>query len=68
MLSIFVVGLQLTEILMPWRHTTNEQLDTQMEVFEESRVEDNNNVIMPGGVDLNSHEDIFNALFVKVNL
>ncbi len=37
-----------------------------MEVFEESQAEDDNQMIMPGGIDLNSHQDIFNALFTKV--
>ncbi len=43
-------------------------LATQIDVFEETQVEDDSHVIMPGGIDLNSHEDIFNALFVKVNI
>ena len=47
--------------------STNEVLATQIDVFEETQAEDDSHVIMPGGVDLNSHEDIFNALFIKVD-
>ena len=54
-------------MLSPWRLTTNEVLATQIEVFEDSQTEDDASITMPGGVDLNSHEDIFNALYTKVN-
>lgn len=53
-------------MLSPWRLSTNEVLATQIEVFEESQAEDDENMTMPGGVDLNSHEDVFSALFTKV--
>ena len=60
------LGLQLIEVLSSWRLTTNEDLATQIEVFEDTQTEDDSYMTMPGGVDLNSHEDIFNALFSKV--
>lgn len=54
------------EVLAPWRLSTHDVLATQVEVFEESHEEDSSHMTMPGGLDLNSHEDIFNALFTKV--
>ena len=59
-------ALQLVEVLQPWRHSTNEVLATQIEVFEDSQVEDDSHMTMPGGIDLNSHDDVFNTLFTKV--
>ena len=61
-------GLQLTDVLLPWKHSTHDDLATQIDVFEESTVEDNTHLDMPGGINLNSHEDIFNALFAKVSI
>lgn len=40
---------------------------TQVEVFEEGIQEDAGQTELPGGVDLNSHEDMFNAVFGKVD-
>lgn len=65
--QICVVALHLIEVLSPWRLSTNEVLATQVDVFEESQAEDESHMTMPGGLDLNSHQDIFNALFTKVN-
>lgn len=59
-------ALHLLESVAQWRLSTNEVLATQIEVFEESQAEDDSQMTMPGGIDLNSHEDIFNALFTKV--
>ena len=56
----------MLEVLSPWRHTTDENLATQIEVFQEGQAEDNDQMNMPGGVDINSHEDMFNAVFAKV--
>lgn len=60
------IALQVIEVLLPWRLSTNEVLATQIEVFEESQGEDDANMTIPGGVDLNSHQDVFSALFTKV--
>ncbi len=54
------------EVLLPWRLSTDEALATQIEVFEESQEEDNACITMPGGIDLNAHQDVFNAIFTKV--
>lgn len=61
-------ALQLVEVLSPWRLSTQEVLATQIEVFEESQEEDNALTTTPEGLDLNSHEDIFNTLFTKVSV
>ena len=47
-------------------HTDDERLATQLEVWEESQLEDQTHLEMPGGTDINSHEDMFNAVFGKV--
>ena len=62
------LALQLVEVLTPWRLSTQEGLATQIEVFEESQEEDNSLTTTPEGLDLNSHEDIFNTLFTKVSV
>ena len=52
--------------LVPLRHNADEQLATQLEVFEESHSEDNSHTEMPGGINLDNHEDIFQAVYGKV--
>lgn len=67
-LYLFIpVALHLVEVLSPWRLSTDDVLATQIEVFEESQEEDNARLTMPGGLDLNSHQDVFGALFTKVS-
>lgn len=66
MSCLLTVALHLLEVLAPWKLSTNEVLATQIEVFEESQDEDNSLLTTPEGLDLNSHEDIFNSLFTKV--
>ncbi|XP_064401123.1 inverted formin-2-like isoform X3 [Halichondria panicea] len=61
-----LIALQLLEVLSPWRHTEDEGLGTQLEVFHESRSDDDDQMTMPGSVDISSHEDLFNALYAKV--
>ena len=63
---LLCIALQLQEILTPWRHTADEALATQIDVFEESHSEDDSQLNMPGGIDINSHEDMFNAVLAKV--
>lgn len=60
--------MQLLETLSRWRHTEDEGLGTQLEVFHESYSDDTEAMSMPGGVDITSHEDMFNALYAKVTL
>ena len=60
------IALELQDILSPWRHTDNEALATQIDVFEDSYSEDQSQLDMPGGIDIHSHEDMFNAVLAKV--
>ena len=60
-------ALQLLDVLSPWRHTTNEALAIQIQVFNEVHAEDNYHLDKPGGVDVNSHEDVFHAVLNKVS-
>ena len=56
----------LSEDPLSHRDADDERLATQLEVWEESQQEDQTQLEMPGGVDINSHEDMFNAVFGKV--
>ena len=48
-------------------HTTNEALTVQIQVFNESLAEDSAHLDEPGGVDVNSSEDMFHAILSKVS-
>ena len=65
--NINYTALQLLDILSPWRHTTNEALAIQIQVFNEAHAEDNDHMDKPGGVDMDSYEDMFHALLNKVS-
>ena len=56
----------LFTLFLPARHTADDLLSTQIEVFEESQSEDNAQLEMPGGIDIHSHDDMFNAVLAKV--
>ena len=48
------------------RHEEDEDLTVQLDVFEEQRLDDEDELITPDGVDLTSHLDVFHALFQRV--
>lgn len=50
------------------RHNDDEELLVQLDVFEEQRLEDEDDLSSPEGVNLTSHLDVFHALFRKVCL
>lgn len=50
-----------------YRFIADEALSTQLNIFEESFTEDNHLMEMPGAVDINSHEDMFRAVFEKAS-
>ena len=58
--------MELLEVLSPMRISAEEALAMQIEVFEDGHHADQNQLDMPGGLDINSHCDIFNAVFTKV--
>ena len=60
-------ALELLDLLLPWRHTANEALAIQIQVFKESHAEDSGHLDKPGGVNVNSHEDLFHAVLNKVS-
>lgn len=49
------------------RHTTDNELRIQLDVFEDERLKDQDDYITAEGVDLNSHVDVFHALMKQVN-
>ena len=59
-------ALQLLDVLSLWRHTTNEALAIQIQVFNEAHAGDNALMDMPGGIDINSPEEVFNVVLNKV--
>lgn len=59
-------AMQLLEVLSPMRNSAEEALATQLEVFDDGHHADLGQLDMPGGVDINSHSDVFNAVFGKV--
>ena len=63
---IIYAALRLLDVLSPWRHTTDEALVVQIQVFNEAHAEDTDHLDKPGGVDVNSHEDVFHAVLNKV--
>ncbi|XP_068701516.1 inverted formin-2-like isoform X1 [Montipora foliosa] len=60
-------GLGLLDILSTLRHDDDEDLLVQLDVFEEQRLEDEEELSSPEGVNLTSHLDVFHALFRKVS-
>ena len=53
-------------LFVPPRHNDDEDLLVQLDVFEEQRLEDEEDLSSPEGVNLTSHLDVFHALFKKV--
>ena len=48
------------------RHTEDDDINLQLDLFDEIRRQDEESMSLPSGVDLNSHLDMFNAVFWKV--
>jgi hypothetical protein len=48
------------------RHSEDDDINTQIDLFDEIRQQDEEEMSVPGGIDLNSHLDMFNAVFCKV--
>ncbi|XP_028397641.1 inverted formin-2-like isoform X1 [Dendronephthya gigantea] len=61
------IGLQLLDILGEIRHTDDNELRIQLDVFEDERLKDEDDYTTPEGVDLNSHVDIFHALLKQIS-
>ena len=53
-------------VLTLCRYNDDEELLVQLDVFEEQRLEDEDDLSTPEGVNLTSHLDVFHALFRKV--
>ena len=67
-LHLLYLGLNLLDILTTFADTEDEGLQVQIEVFHESNTEDDDALTeaQPGGIDLNNHQQVFNAVFQKV--
>ena len=55
-----------TFVLLLLRHLDDDDLLVQLDVFEEQRLEDEEDLSTPEGINLTSHLDVFHALFKKV--
>jgi hypothetical protein len=49
------------------RHSENDDLNIQMDIFDEIRRQDEEEMSVPGGINLNNHFDMFNAVLCKVS-
>nr|KAF6484953.1 inverted formin 2 [Rousettus aegyptiacus] len=62
------IGLQLLDILTRLRNLEDADLLIQLEAFEEAKAEDQEELLqLCGGVDMNSHQEVFASLFHKVS-
>ncbi|XP_045415480.1 inverted formin-2 isoform X2 [Lemur catta] len=62
------VGLQLLDVLTRLRDLEDADLLIQLEAFEEAKAEDEEELLhVSGGVDMNSHQEVFASLFHKVS-
>ncbi|XP_069921461.1 inverted formin-2 isoform X4 [Oryctolagus cuniculus] len=62
------IGLQLLDVLTRLRDLEDEDLLIQLEAFEEAKAEDEEELLrVSGGVDMNSHQEVFARLFHKVS-
>ncbi|XP_074852503.1 inverted formin-2-like isoform X2 [Carettochelys insculpta] len=62
------IGLQLLDILTKLRDIEDEDLLIQCETFEESKAEDDEELLkICGGIDMNNHHEVFSCLFNKVS-
>ncbi|KAK2855786.1 hypothetical protein Q5P01_004521 [Channa striata] len=62
------IGLQLLDLLPRLRDKSDEDLNIQCDVFEDSLTEDEEEMErLYGGIDMNSHQQVFTSLFAKVS-
>ncbi|XP_070105462.1 inverted formin-2 isoform X4 [Equus caballus] len=62
------IGLQLLDVLTRLRDLEDADLLIQLEAFEEAKAEDEEELLrVCGGIDMNSHQEVFASLFHKVS-
>ncbi|XP_053330980.1 inverted formin-2 isoform X2 [Spea bombifrons] len=62
------IGLQLLDLLTKLRDLEDEDLLIQTIVFEEAKLEDEEELLkIYGGIDMNNHQEVFSTLFNKVS-
>ncbi|XP_069063412.1 inverted formin-2 isoform X1 [Pleurodeles waltl] len=62
------IGLQLLDVLTKLRDHEDEDLEIQASVFEDIKAEDDEELFtIYGGIDMNSHQEVFSTLFNKVS-
>ncbi|XP_066464242.1 inverted formin-2 isoform X2 [Eleutherodactylus coqui] len=62
------IGLQLLDVLTKLRDLEDEDLIVQASVFEEAKLEDDEDLLkIYGGIDMNNHQEVFATLFNKVS-
>ncbi|KAM8921364.1 inverted formin-2 [Pelodytes ibericus] len=62
------IGLQLLDWLTKLRDQEDEDLLIQAAVFEEAKLEDEEELLkIYGGIDMNNHQEVFSTLFNKVS-
>ena len=63
MITIITIGRYRVTL----RHTEDDDLNLQLDLFDDLRRQDDESLCLPSGIDLNNQFDMFNALFWKVN-
>mgnify|MGYP001794292106 CR=1 FL=1 len=58
----------MLDLLSDLRYHDDEDLSVQLDVFEEQRLEDEEELLTPEGVNLTSHLDVFHELFKRVRI
>jgi hypothetical protein len=66
-MCLFLVGLKLLDQLAQMRCSESDDLNIQMDLFDEIRQQDEDEMLVPGGLNLNSHLDMCNAVLCKVS-
>nr|XP_036847344.1 inverted formin-2 isoform X3 [Manis javanica] len=62
------IGLQLLDVLTRLRDLDDADLLIQLQAFEEARAEDEEELLrVCGGIDMNSHQEVFASVFHKVS-
>ena len=64
------VGLNILDLISDLRNIDDEKLIIQCDVFDENKHADDEEIVAlnPACVDINSHREVFNAVFHKVDI
>ncbi|XP_065177780.1 inverted formin-2-like isoform X2 [Sycon ciliatum] len=61
------IGLGLLKVLQPLRFSADEEILTQLDIFEKERAEDHDRLVTPEGIDLSNPTHVFRFVKNQVN-